>query len=273
VRRLAQATGYPARGVLRGAMAVLDPRYQGADCAACLAEVSYLSDPAEEQRLRDPGYRQRIARAIAAAIVELPADGGMLHAERDEFDIWHEVPLVQQLTGMSCWAAAAAMLVGWRDCIDIDPEEVALGTGRWEAYRDGLEQEDVHALAAAWGLVREPPRTYTVASLRQLLQDHGPLWVGEASPGLHVIAIAGMYGDGTPDGTFVRVADPWPVGRGERYTISFRELSRRLAAAAGICGVAAQVLHTGGRGGCGTRVAYRHSEVHAELGASQMPIW
>src|SRR5215472_2447680 len=80
-------------------------------------------------------------------------------SEREEFDIWHEVPLVPQLTGMSCWAAAAAMIVGWRDCVDIDPTEVAHGVGRWEAYRDGLEPEDVDALARAFQLHIEDPQS------------------------------------------------------------------------------------------------------------------
>src|SRR5262249_6274167 len=167
-------------------------------------------------------------------------------AGREPFDIWHGVPLVPQLTGMSCWAAAAAMIVGWRACVDIDPEEVARGTGRWEAYRDGLEPEDVDALARAWDLHVEEPRSYGVAELRRLLERHGPLWVGEASGGLHVVVVAGMYGDGAPDGTFVRVLDPWPEGRGERYTITFRELAENLEAVSELTPMRARILHAGG---------------------------
>src|SRR6185503_15442921 len=128
-----------------------------------------------------------------------------------------------------------------------DPEEVARGVNRWEAYRDGLEPRDLETLARAFGLHIEPPQTYTVAELRDLLDTSGPLWVGEASAGLHVMVIAGMYGDGTHDGTFMRIVDPWPEGRGERYTISFREFLRNFEAVADIAGVHAQVLHAGGR--------------------------
>ena len=139
---------------------------------------------------------------------------------RRVFDIWNEVPLVPQTTGMSCWAAAAAMIIGWRDSVDVDPEEVASGAGRWSAFRDGLHPGDVDALARAWELVAEPDRAWTVDSLAKCLARNGPIWMGEASPGLHSIVIVGMRGDGSPHGTQVRINDPWPVGRGERYTLT-----------------------------------------------------
>ncbi|MCW5808811.1 MAG: hypothetical protein KIT31_41050, partial [Deltaproteobacteria bacterium] len=157
------------------------------------------------------------------------------------FDVWHEVPLVQQHTGMSCWAAAAAMVVGWRDCSALEAEDVV--GGRWQAYRDGLEPRDVEAFARAWGLVVARPAELDVPSLRALLERHGPLWVGEASPSLHVVVLAGMYGDGTRAGTFVRIADPWPIGRGERYTIPFSQFRENLLSAATLAGGRPQFLH------------------------------
>jgi hypothetical protein len=165
------------------------------------------------------------------------------------FDIWHEIPLVPQVTGMSCWAAAAAMVVGWRDCVDIDPAELARASGRWEEYRIGLEATDADVLARSWGLIIESVPEITPGTLRRLLERHGPLWVGEASPGLHVVVIAGAFGDGTMDGTRVRIADPWPVGKGERYTLTVRELAHSLKMAATLSGASgALMLHAGGRG-------------------------
>src|SRR5207245_9929529 len=102
------------------------------------------------------------------------------------------------------------------------------------------------ALAAAWCLITEPPRTYTVDALRELCERCGPLWMGEASPGLHVIVVAGLHGDGTPSGTLVRVADPWPIGEGERYTLRFDALRRNFDAVQQLTGVRACVLHAGG---------------------------
>jgi N-acetylmuramoyl-L-alanine amidase len=257
---LGEVSGRAAEAPLEGPLAVLDPRFHPPGTAACLIEVTQLGDASEEARLRQADYLESLADALARGVVAglpEPDDRGAfrLHAVQEDFDIWHEVPLVQQLTGMSCWAAAAAMLVGWRDCIDIDAEEVAHGSGRWEAYRDGLTPEDVQGLADAWELTVEPPRLYSVAALRKLLEERGPLWVGEASPGLHVVVITGLAGDGTPDGTRVRIADPWPVGRGERYSISFAQLQDNLETAAGISGIPAQVLHTGGRGRSRTLLA------------------
>jgi hypothetical protein len=259
---VAAVTGRVNRGVKAGPMAILHPDAHRPDTRACLVEVSFLSDPEEERRLGGAEYRERIAGALAAALSDSPLT---LHEESEEFDIWYEVPLVEQLTGMSCWAAAAAMLVGWRDCLAIEAADVARGAGRWEAYRDGLEPSDVAALSRAWGLSIEPIRTYTVGDLRRLLARHGPLWVGEASPGLHVVVIAGMYGDGTPDGTLVRIADPWPVGLGDRYTVTFAEFAESLAAAEVLSGLPAQVLHTGGARGGSRRITERHRSVHVEM--------
>ncbi|HKE18652.1 MAG TPA: papain-like cysteine protease family protein [Kofleriaceae bacterium] len=185
-----------------------------------------------------------------------------LDLEARRFDVWHEVPLVPQLTGMSCWAAAAAMIVGWRECIDVRPDEVAAGLGRWDAYRRGLEPGDVDELARVFHLLIEPPRTYSVDQLRGLLERFGPLWVGEATPGLHVVVVAGLHGDGTPDATWVRIADPWPIGVGERYSISFRELASNLAAASDVVGATAQVLHSDGQRGRATTRSEIRSRIH-----------
>jgi hypothetical protein len=170
-------------------------------------------------------------------------------SERRAFDVWNEVPLVPQLTGMSCWAAAAAMIIGWRDVLVVNPEEVAQGAGRWAEYREGLHPLQLEEFARAWGLRVEPSRDWTVRGLQSVLERNGPVWLGEASPGLHSIVVTGMYGDGTPEGTHVRVNDPWPVDRGERYTLTWSQLMKNFQAAADLAGVHAQVLHAGGRRG------------------------
>ena len=41
---------------------------------------------------------------------------------------------MNQRTDMSCWAASAAMVVGWRDRICLDPAAIAAGTGDWAGY-------------------------------------------------------------------------------------------------------------------------------------------
>ncbi|MEM7309966.1 MAG: papain-like cysteine protease family protein [Planctomycetota bacterium] len=246
----------------------------GPETPACRAEL-WLSD---ERELGAPGRRARTAAALARTLesfrvasgdgpprerrFRLPGGEGV-RADGEHFDLWHEVPLVPQRTGMNCWAAAAAMVIGWRDQLPLETEEIFPAPGGASsprgaaAHEVGLEPRDVAELARTWGLVVEPPRTYTVASLRELLSAHGPLWVGQADPDLHVIVVAGMHGDGSPAGTRVRINDPWPIGRGERYNVSFRELAQRFQAAKDLAGIHAQVLHAGARRGGGSRLYTR----------------
>ena len=80
----------------RAPLAVVDPRRLGPRVAAAHVEVSHLSDPAEEQRLRAPAYVATLGRAIAAAI-----DQAVVEAPPAAVDVWHEVPLVPQVTACS----------------------------------------------------------------------------------------------------------------------------------------------------------------------------
>lgn len=173
---------------------------------------------------------------------QLAPDPGSLAVHVD-----HYVPLVAQCTGMSCWAAGAAMLIGWRDCIAVKGEEVARGAGRWAEFEQGLAPHDIESLANTWELKAETARTWTVPELARMLERSGPLWIGEADPELHVVVITGLSGDGTVDGTDVMIADPWPVNRGERYVLPFRELMSNFELANDLVGLHAQILHTGGR--------------------------
>jgi len=61
---LNEVAGTPDRGVKQAPFTVL----MGATMPAVLVEVGFLSNPAEERKLRDPGHLERIARAIARAV-------------------------------------------------------------------------------------------------------------------------------------------------------------------------------------------------------------
>lgn len=146
------------------------------------------------------------------------------------FDIRYEVPLVPQQTGMSCWAAGAAMIVAWREGYSVDPQQIAMGTGEWASYTDGLHPENA-SIFNVWGLAPEPQQSYSVTAFGKLLEMYGPLWVGAAAPGPHIRVVTGIYGDSTPDGTYVLVNDPWQKGMstfslpnvGAQYTETYRE--------------------------------------------------
>jgi N-acetylmuramoyl-L-alanine amidase len=61
---LDRALRRPSRGVKQAPFYVLG----GAAMPAILVEIGFISNPPEEQRLRDDGYRDRIARALAAGV-------------------------------------------------------------------------------------------------------------------------------------------------------------------------------------------------------------
>ena len=180
----------------------------------------------------------------------------------DSFDVgWSDVELLNQPTDMSCWAASAAMVVGWRDRVSIDISAIVNGTGNWAAYFAGLRPADIPTLANAWGLVQEPPQCYAVDGLRQMLSQ-GPLWVGATVPSLHAIVVTGIYGDGSADNTFVRINDPWDRDpgtpgnpgaylnthdRGSQYVLSLTQFANEYDAAASMASINIQVLRTSGR--------------------------
>ena len=172
---------------------------------------------------------------------------GFEFSRQTQVDIWHQVPLVPQLTGMSCWAAAAAMLLGWRECLHVCPEEIARGGGFWAAYREGLDPASIVSLSQYWYLYPIEQASLSAQSLYQLLFRYGPLWVGEASPGLHSVVITGIYGDGSDQGSYLRINDPWPLCLGERYSKKLSYFKRDFRAATEAVGEHIQVLHSGGR--------------------------
>jgi hypothetical protein len=145
-------------------------------------------------------------------------------------DVRYNVQLVPQQTGMSCWAAGFAMIVGWREQISIDPSEIARATGYWAQYKNGLDPEDVKVMNI-WGFVPAPLQTHSVQSFADMLSSYGPLWVASAEPGPHIRVVTGMHGDGTPDGTLLYINDPWeqgmtsfrPSNRGSQYTETYRQ--------------------------------------------------
>lgn len=73
LQRLVTATGRRDRGVRRKDLGVLDPNRHDPVTAACLAELSFLTDPEEERRIADAAYRNRLADAVARGISDYVA--------------------------------------------------------------------------------------------------------------------------------------------------------------------------------------------------------
>jgi len=68
LRRTVEATGYRDRGLRTGQWGVLDPTVHDPATAACLVEVSFLTHPPEEERLRNFAYKRQIAQALADGV-------------------------------------------------------------------------------------------------------------------------------------------------------------------------------------------------------------
>ena len=121
------------------------------------------SDGAEQGQ-----FAQAAARASAL-------DAGQAFDEN-----WNDVDVVGQPENYTCWATAAALVVGWRDRVSMDIQAMKkLFTSRTGVSSDqGLYAYDDQKLADTFGLVAEPPQCYTVEGLRQILRSYGPFWVG-----------------------------------------------------------------------------------------------
>lgn len=183
---------------------------------------------------------------------------------------WNDVEVIGQPENYSCWATAASMVVGWRDKVSLDIQALKKWfTGNTGVSSDsGLYAHDNQKLADTLGLVAEPPQSYSVDGLRRVLENYGPLWVGihtEDGWG-HAVVVSGLYGDGTPDNTYVRIHDPWgrnpgkpgkpgyhnpTPGQGSRYTLTFSEFGKEYEAFASSTdgNVNVQILHAADTGG------------------------
>jgi V8-like Glu-specific endopeptidase/uncharacterized protein YycO len=140
---------------------------------------------------------------------------------------WDDVPYLPQSSAMSCWAASAAMVIGWRDRVSISDQSIADMVPAFNAYVSGLFANQRPDLANAWNLVPEPPASYTIDAWRNMLESYGPLWIdGLSSPagGGHVRVMVGLESDGNADGsgTTVYLYDPSPSSAG-RVKMSFSQ--------------------------------------------------
>jgi N-acetyl-anhydromuramyl-L-alanine amidase AmpD len=210
-----------------------------------------------------------------------PAQASALEGNQSFDENWSDVDVIGQPEIYTCWATAAAMVVGWRDKMSLDIQALKkLFTGKTGVSSDtGLYPHDDQKLADALGLVSEPPQCYTVDGFRRILENYGPLWAGIYTDDgwNHAVVVTGLYGDGTPDNTYVRINDPWgrtpgtpghpgyhnpTPGQGSRYALTYEEFSKEYETRATSTdgNVNVQILHaadTGGRTiGMGTDQSY-----------------
>ncbi len=151
-------------------------------------------------------------------------------------DISYPMELIPQTTHISCWAAAASMIVGWREGLSMDPQDIARGLRGWRQYfyNGGLPPDNTE-MFSVWGLHYDYPQSYTVQGFADLMAV-GPLWVATDLGGdAHVVVVSSMRGDGTPQGTVLTIHDPWergmtryrPSNEGAVYEETYQEFVER----------------------------------------------
>ncbi len=131
----------------------------------------------------------------------------------------YDVPLVPQTSGMSCWAASIAMILGWKNQMSIPDVVIARNPGGksyMTSYQNGLDPNDKHILRAN-GFEVDAPQCYSVIAIGTLLRSRGPLWVATWAPGPHIRVVTGLVGN------TVHINDPAPVNKGSTYTRSFSQ--------------------------------------------------
>ncbi len=127
--------------------------------------------------------------------------------------------LQQPKDGNVCWAIVATIMHSWKT--DSNPsvrsviESIDNGLGFLGLFDDNLplEVQDSSDFLVAMELIAEPPQSFGVQGIADLLSNHGPIWVtadedvSERFSG-HARVVIGLKGDGTPRNTFATIIDP-----------------------------------------------------------------
>lgn len=124
----------------------------------------------------------------------------------------------RQTKDWSCWAAAAVILLRWKNKGAYSELDVAKMAGRQfeDAFNNdtGISGEQFAAFAAALRLKTEAPQNFTPAGYNKLIKAHGPLWIGSrldkgtANSRRHIRVLRGVTGDGSFGGSTAWILDP-----------------------------------------------------------------
>jgi Papain-like cysteine protease AvrRpt2 len=139
-----------------------------------------------------------------------------------------------QTKDWSCWAAAAVILMRWKDGVNYSEADVAAiaGANYTIAFNadTGLKGTQFADFASRLGLKTDAPQNYTPAGYENLLKSYGPIWIAAnlgsvLKPQRHVRVLRGVTGDGTFDGSTAWVLDP---NGGTNSQMSLTEFSRQI---------------------------------------------
>ena len=80
---------------------------------------------------------------------------------------------------------------------------------------DGYGWNDIRKAVGYWGLHEEGPVCTVATEWAEMLKAYGPTWIVEIGNPYHAVVVTGIEGDGTPEGSFVTVNNPWPPNQGK----------------------------------------------------------
>jgi hypothetical protein len=156
---------------------------------------------------------------------------------RDKYKILHNITLIPQHTPSTCWSAALAMLLGVQASMLPGNARTAAGGG---LFNDSelSKPENTKKFADSYRLTLLHAQSWMPDGLANMLRIRGPLMMnllwnapkymtGKGSSG-HMLIIAGIRGDGSPEGTTLRIYDPWPMNRGSKYSLTYGPFMRKM---------------------------------------------
>jgi hypothetical protein len=147
------------------------------------------------------------------------------------YDVHGMKVVLAQPTNMVCWATVYTMMYSWRrqESVPIRDAVALVGANYARMFdrNEGLPPSDFVPFLRAARMSHEPMINLTIEAWEQKLRCHGLLWVGTMNTdysGRHSRIIAGMSGDGRPEGTTMKILDP---DGGRRYDETFTVFLRK----------------------------------------------
>jgi hypothetical protein len=152
----------------------------------------------------------------------------------------NSVELIPQDKSNACWLASSTMMRSWRDSMSHPLSGTltvldAPGNNFTQIYTDdnGLSFSDAKKIVDILGLTALPPASYTIEYFFSLLEVSpimAMIMFSDGSNIAHMVVIANISGDKSPDGSTFEINDPLPLDSGHTYEISFNDFLKKFEA-------------------------------------------